>query len=87
MGTGEEPLERVGIRESWKQNPMVEGTLKKLRKIAGQREWNHCRKGGGKQEYKVLEVGGSNPLTPLNLCWVGPDRSHCIITFQLTNQF
>lgn len=28
MGTGEEPLERVGIRESWKQNPMVEGTLK-----------------------------------------------------------
>ena len=77
MGTGEEPLERDGIRESWKQNPKVEG----------QRDWNHYRKGGGKQEYKVLEVGGSNPLTPLNLCWAAPDRSHCIITFQFRNQF
>ena len=38
MGTGEEPLERVGIRESWKQNPMVEGTLKKIEKTFGRKQ-------------------------------------------------
>lgn len=43
MGTGEEPLERVGIRESWKQNPMVEGTLKKIEKNCGGKRSKNIR--------------------------------------------
>ena len=45
MGTGEEPLERVGIRESWKQNPMVEGTLKKIEKNCGAKRMEPLQKG------------------------------------------
>lgn len=45
MGTGEEPLERVGIRESWKQNAMVEGTLKKIEKNCGAKRMEPLQKG------------------------------------------
>lgn len=65
MGTGEEPLERVGIRESWKQNPMVEGTLKKIeKKLRGKENGTTAEREEGSKNIRYWKWEVQTPSPP-----------------------